>query len=140
MSRTKKTAVARVGRAAVIGATGLASVALAAVPASAKGNVDITAPRTARVGTAFTVAAHGGDDAARYLRVCLEGREDGAAWHGLNCGAVTETGADARVTARVRATHAGVPEYRAVVYGLTGPHDRHPVRERTSDPVAVHVR
>ncbi|MGK4578644.1 hypothetical protein [Kitasatospora sp. HPMI-4] len=141
MTRTKKAGMkARGGRVAVIGALGLASVTLAAVPAFAKGGVDITAPHTAKVGKTFTVTAHGDDDAASYLRVCLEGRSGGQAWHQVTCGAVVATGTDAQATAHVKAAHSGALEYRAVVYGLTGPVDRQPVRERTSDLVTVEVR
>ncbi|GAB7029589.1 hypothetical protein JCM4914_10500 [Streptomyces platensis subsp. malvinus] len=131
---------ARGGRAAVIGALGLASVTLAAAPAFAKGSVDITAPHTAHVGKPFKVTAQGDDDAASYLRICLEGRSSGRAWHRVTCGPVVDTGAEARATAHVKAAHSGVLQYRAVVYGLTSPTDRHPVRERTSGPVRVHVR
>ncbi|MGP8303662.1 hypothetical protein ACTPOK_38275 [Streptomyces inhibens] len=141
MTRTKKTGMkARGGRVAVIGALGLASVTLAAGPAFAKGSVDITAPHTAHVGKTFTVTAHGNDDAASYLRLCLEGRSGGQAWHRVTCGAVVATGTDAQATARVEAESSGVLEYRAVVYGLTSPNDSHPVRERTSGPATVDVR
>lgn len=141
MTRTKNTGMrARGGRVAVVGALGLASVALAAVPAFAKGSVEVTVPHTAHVGKAFTVTAHGEDDAASYLRICLEGRSGGQAWHRVTCGAVVDTGTDARATAHVKAAHSGVHQYRAVLYGLTGPHDRHPVRERTSDVAKVAVR
>ncbi|MDH6130222.1 hypothetical protein [Kitasatospora sp. GP82] len=142
MIRTKKTGMkVRGGRVAVIGALGLASVTLAAVPAFAKGGVDITAPHTAQVGTTFTVTAHGDDDAADYLQVCLEGRSGGQAWHRVACGDVVARGTDdAQAAAHVKAAHSGVLEYRAAVYGLTGPDDRHPVRERTSGLVAVDVR
>lgn len=68
MTRTKKTETkAWGGRGAVIGALALASVTMAAVPAFAKGGVDITAPRTAHVGKSSTVTAHGGDNSAGYL-------------------------------------------------------------------------
>ncbi|MFD8544582.1 hypothetical protein [Streptomyces sp. NPDC059649] len=141
MTRTKKMGMmTRGGRAAVIGALGLASVTLAAAPAFAKGSVDITAPHTAHAGKTFTVTAHGDDDAASYLRICLEGRSGRQAWHRVTCGAVVDTGTEARATAHVKAAHRGVLEYRAVVYGLTSPNDRHPVRERTSGPATVHVR
>ncbi|ARF53666.1 hypothetical protein [Streptomyces gilvosporeus] len=141
MTRTKKTGMkAWGGRAAVVGALGLASVTLAAVPAFAKGGVDVTAPHTAHVGKTFTVKAYGDDDAAGYLRVCLDSRSAGRAWHRVTCGAVVDTGAEARVTAHVKAAHRGAQQYRAVLYGLNGPHDRHPVRERTSDLVKVDVR
>ncbi|BDM69787.1 hypothetical protein HEK616_32740 [Streptomyces nigrescens] len=141
MTRTKKTGLkARGGRVAVVGALGLASVTLAAVPAFAKGSVDITAPHTANVGKTFTVTAHGDDDAASYLQICLEGRSAGKAWHRVTCGAVVDTGTEAKATAHVKATQRGILEYRAIVYGLTSPNDHHPVRERTSGPVKVNVR
>ncbi|MEU4205242.1 hypothetical protein AB0B15_23405 [Streptomyces sp. NPDC045456] len=141
MTRTKKTGTkARSGRVAVIGALGLASVALAAGPAFAKGGVEITAPPTAQVGKTFTVTAHGDDDASSYLRVCLENRSGGSAWHRLTCGAVVERGYDARVAAHVEAAHSGAQQYRAVVYGLLSPADHNPVRQRTSSPTTVDVR
>ncbi|MFE3526851.1 hypothetical protein ACFXOD_35765 [Streptomyces sp. NPDC059161] len=141
MTRTKKTSMkARGGRVAVIGAMGLASVALAAVPAFAKGGVDITAPHTAQAGKTFMVTAHGNDDAAGYLRICVETRSGKQAWHQLTCGAVVATGTDAQATAHVKVARSGVQEYRAVVYGLNGQTDRHPVRERTSSPASVNVR
>ncbi|AOP48484.1 hypothetical protein [Streptomyces lydicus] len=141
MTRTKKSGMkTRGGRVAVIGALGLASVTLAAGPAFAKGGVDITAPPTAQVGKTFTVAAHGDDDAAGYLRLCLEGRSGGPAWHRVTCGAVVPTGTEAQATAQVKAAQRGALEYRAIVYGLTSPTDRNPVRERTSAPVTVDVR
>ncbi|MEU9118927.1 hypothetical protein AB0C96_03535 [Streptomyces sp. NPDC048506] len=141
MTRTKKTGLKALGgRVAVIGALGVSSVTLAAVPAFAKGSVDITAPHTAHTGKAFTVTAHGDDDAAVYLRICLEGRSGGQAWHQVTCGAVAATGTDAQATAHVKATHRGALQYRAVVYGLTSPNDRHPVRERTSGVATVDVR
>ncbi|MFI0716483.1 hypothetical protein ACH4SK_39035 [Streptomyces inhibens] len=141
MTRTKKTRMKRRGgRVTVIGTLGLASVTLAAGPAFAKGSVDITAPHTAHVGKTFTVTAHGNDDAASYLRICLEGRSGGQAWHQMTCGAVVSTGTDAQATAHVKARHSSVLEYRAVVYGLTSPNDRHPVRERTSGLATVNVR
>ncbi|GCD40601.1 hypothetical protein [Streptomyces paromomycinus] len=141
MTRTKKTGMkARSGRVAVIGALGLASVGLAAGPAFAKGDVEITAPPAAQVGKTFTVTAHGNDDASSYLQVCLENRGGGQAWHRLACGAVVERGDDAQVTAHVKATHSGARQYRAVVYGLLSPADRHPVRQRTSGPTTVNVR
>ncbi|MFE1774248.1 hypothetical protein [Streptomyces sp. NPDC059008] len=141
MTWTKKTEpTARGGRVAVIGALALASVTLAAVPAYAKGGVDITAPRTAHVGKTFTVTAQGNDDAASYLRICLEGRNGGQAWQPVTCGAVVPTGTDAQAAAHVKAVHRGVLQYRAVLYGLTSPNDGHPVRERASDLATVDVR
>ncbi|MEU8892569.1 hypothetical protein [Streptomyces sp. NPDC048442] len=103
--------------------------------------MDITAPRTAKVGGTFVVEAHGNDDAAGYLRVCLESRSSEKAWHQVTCGAVVDIyGGEAQVAAHVRAEHRGVQECRALVYGLTSPNDKHPVRQRTSAPVKVNVR
>ncbi|MFC9228836.1 hypothetical protein ACFTZI_07675, partial [Streptomyces decoyicus] len=132
MTRTKKTGVrARGGRVAVIGALGLASVALAAGPAFAKGSVDITAPRTADVGKTITVKAHGGDDSAGYLhQLCLEENGFGEGWHQENCSAVVE--GDAQVTAHGTSARRGDLKFRAVLYGLTSPHDQKPVRLHAS--------
>ncbi|MFE7116903.1 hypothetical protein ACFU99_15950 [Streptomyces sp. NPDC057654] len=146
MTRAKKTGTkkagmkVRGGRAAVIGALGLASVALAAGPAFAKGDVSINAPHTAQVGKTFTVSASADDDAADYLRVCLEGRTGGQAWLQVTCGAVADRNGEAKVAAKVKAARGGALEYRAVVYGLLSPKDKHPVRERTSGVATVNVR
>ncbi|MEU6555189.1 hypothetical protein ABZ915_33650 [Streptomyces sp. NPDC046915] len=140
MTRTKKPGMrARGGRVAVIGVLGLASVTLAAVPAFAKGNVDITAPRTAQAGKTITVTAHGGDDSAGYLhQLCLEENGFGEGWHQETCSAAVE--GDARVTAQGTAARRGDLEFRAVLYGLTSRNDQHPVRLHASDVATVHVR
>ncbi|MFG2833115.1 hypothetical protein ACGFWI_37685 [Streptomyces sp. NPDC048434] len=130
---------ARGGRVAAIGALGLASVALAAGPAFAKGSVDITAPHTAQVGKTITVKAHGGDDSAGYLhQLCLEENGFGEGWHQENCSAAVK--GDARVTAHGTSARRGNLQFRAVLYGLTSTHDHHPVRLNASDVVTVHVR
>ncbi|GAA5075004.1 hypothetical protein [Streptomyces similanensis] len=140
MTRTKKTGMtARGGRAAVIGALGLASVALAAAPAFAKGSVEITAPRTAQVGKTITVTAHGGDDSAGYLhQLCLEENGFGEGWHQETCSAAVR--GDAKVTAKGTSARRGDLRFRAVLYGLTSKHDQKPVRLHASDVVTVHVR
>ncbi|MFE2380688.1 hypothetical protein [Streptomyces misionensis] len=140
MIRTEKSGTrARGVRAAVIGALGLAAVTLAAVPAFAKGDVDITAPRTAHVGKTFTITAHGDDDSAGYLhQLCLEERAGKQPWHQENC--TTAAKAGARLTSHGSAAHRGDLQFRAVLYGLKGKHDRHPVRLHASDVVTVHVR
>jgi hypothetical protein len=130
----------RGGRLAMAGALGTASLALAAVPAYAKGEVDVTAPHTAHVGTTFTVTARGDDDAVRHLRMCLQQRSGGHVWRQVACGAVVPSGTGAQAAARVQDAGRGPVDFRAVMYGLTGPSDHHPVRRRTSDPVTVHVR
>ncbi|MEU2794258.1 hypothetical protein [Streptomyces sp. NPDC007100] len=141
MTRTKTTGLkARGGRVAVIGALGLASVALAAAPAFAKGDTEVTAPSTAQVGETFTVSALGDHDAALYVRACLESRSGAQAWHQVTCGDVVWTGNGSKATAHVKAAHRGTQQYRAVVYGLSDPTDRHPVRLQTSDPVTVNIR
>ncbi|TWV32855.1 hypothetical protein FRZ03_32395 [Streptomyces misionensis] len=138
MNGTKKTR-ARGVRAAVIGALGLAAVTLAAVPAFAKGDVDIAAPRTAHVGKTFTITAHGDDDSAGHLhQLCLEERTGKQPWHQETCSAVV--GGEARVTAHGSAAHRGDLQFRAVLYGLTSKHDHHPVRLHASEVVTVRVR
>ncbi|MFF4189221.1 hypothetical protein ACFYZ9_39135 [Streptomyces sp. NPDC001691] len=141
MTRTKRTVTKTQGRrAAVIGALGLAAVTLAAAPAFAKGSVDISAQRTAHVGETYKVTGRGNDDAAPYLRICLEARGGQKGWQQISCGHVVTAGTDAQDVAHIKAAHHGIVEYRAVVYGLTGPTDRHPVRERTSGLATVSVR
>ncbi|MEU5087713.1 hypothetical protein [Streptomyces sp. NPDC021356] len=139
MTRTKGLSRRRL---AVTGALGLASLALAAVPAHAKGDIDITAPHKAGVGKTFTVSAHGSDDDAVYQRICLQERTAGHAWHQVACGATVarDTGKDARATVRLKSRHHRTFEFRAVMYSLTGPHDHHPKRWRTSEVVKVQVR
>ncbi|MGW3009945.1 hypothetical protein ACWC9R_14060 [Streptomyces sp. NPDC001219] len=140
MTRTKKTGFrARGGRVAAIGALGLASVALATGPAFAKGGVEITAPRTAQVGKTITVKAHGGDDSAGFLhQLCLEENGFGQGWHQETCSAAVK--GDAKVTAHGTSARRGDLKFRAVLYGLTSPHDQKPVRLHASDVVTVHVR
>ncbi|MFH8340860.1 hypothetical protein [Streptomyces sp. AM6-12] len=136
MNGTKR---ARGVRAAVIGALGLASVTLAAVPAFAKGDVEITAPRTAHVGKAFTIKADGDDDSAGFLhQLCLQERSGKQAWHQETCSAAVEEGA--RVTAHGSAAHRGDLQFRAVLYGLKNKHDHHPTRLHTSTVATVHIR
>ncbi|WP_327296495.1 MULTISPECIES: hypothetical protein [unclassified Streptomyces] len=140
MTRTEKTGMkARGGRMAVIGALGLASVALAAAPAFAKGSVEITAPHTAHVGKTITIKAHGGDDSAGYLhQLCLEENGFREGWHQENCSAAVK--GDAAVTAHGTSARRGNLEFRAVLYGLTSKQDHHAVRLHASDVVTVHVR
>ncbi len=120
---------------------GLAVVGLAAVPAHAKGDVAVAAPRTAVVGKAFKVSAHGDDDAARYLRICVQERSGKGAWRQVGCGAVVRRGGpEGRAAVQVKAVRRGGLQFRAVMYGLKGPHDLRPVRWRASDVVSVRVR
>ncbi|KUL55531.1 hypothetical protein ADL22_01200 [Streptomyces sp. NRRL F-4489] len=140
MTRTKKTSMtARGGRAAVVGALGLAAVTLAAGPAFAKGAVDIAAPRTAHVGEAIAVSAHGGDDSAGFLhQLCLEENGFGEGWHQESCSVAVK--GDARVSVQGTAARRGNLQFRAVLYGLTSAHDQHPVRLHASEVVTVAVR
>ncbi|MEU6175529.1 hypothetical protein ABZ832_26925 [Streptantibioticus parmotrematis] len=141
MTRTKKTGMrVRGGRLAVVGALGLAAVTAAAVPAFAKGDLALTAPHTAKVGQTYTVSAHGDDDAATYLRTCLDSRTGKQAWHQVSCGSAVRTGTDATDTAHIKASHKGAQQYRARVLGLTSKTDHHPVVERTSSTTTVTIR
>ncbi|MGM9465137.1 hypothetical protein [Streptomyces murinus] len=136
MNGTKK---ARGVRAVVVGALGLAAVTLAAVPAFAKGDVEITVPRTAHVGKTFTIKANGDDDIAGYLhQLCLEERTGKQTWHQENC--TTPVTGDARLATHGSAAHRGDLQFRAVLYGLKNKHDHHPVRLHTSSVATVHIR
>ncbi|MBY8887097.1 hypothetical protein K7472_19920 [Streptomyces sp. PTM05] len=139
MTRTKKTGLrTRGGRAAVIGALGLASLTLAAAPAFAKGGADITAPHTAHVGKTITITAQGDDDSAGFLhQLCLEENGFGEGWHQENCSAAVK--GDAHVTAHGTSARRGNLEFRAVLYGLRNAHDQHPVHLHTSNVVTVRV-
>lgn len=120
---------------------GLAVVALAAAPAQAKGDVSVVAPRAVAVGKVFKVSAHGDDDAARYLRICLQERSGKAAWRQAGCGGVVRRGGpEGRVAVQVKVARRGAVQFRAVMYGLKGLKDRHPVRWRISETVSVRVR
>ncbi|GAA3185214.1 MULTISPECIES: hypothetical protein [Streptomyces] len=111
------------------------------MPTHAKGTVEVTAPHTAAVGKAFTLSAHGDDDAASYLRICLQERSGGRAWHRVACGAVVERGGpEAGAVTHPKSARRGPVEFRAVAYGLTGPHDQRPQRWRTSAVATVQVR
>lgn len=101
--------------------------------------MDITAPHTAQVGKTITIKAHGGDDSAGLLhQLCLEEKGFGQGWHQENCSAAVK--GDAQVTAHGTSARRGDLQFRAVLYGLTSPHDQHPVRLHASDVVTVHVR
>ncbi|MFK0182429.1 hypothetical protein ACIQVR_41475 [Streptomyces xanthochromogenes] len=140
MTRTKTTGLmARVGRAAVTGVLGLASVALATAPAFAKGGAEIAAPKTAQVGRTITVTAHGDDDNAGFLhQLCVEKIGFGEGWHQKTCS--TPTVGDAKVTGAGASARRGDLRFRAVLYGLTSKHDQKPVHQHTSAVVTVHVR
>ncbi|MFE7662599.1 MULTISPECIES: hypothetical protein [Streptomyces] len=129
-------------RLATVGAVGAAAVALATVPAFAKGELDITVtPRTVAVGQTVKVAASGGDDAAPYLLTCVEERINGkGAWRAIECGKLVATGYDAKVNTSVKAEQRGTLQFRAVLYGYQGAHDEHPVKERTTAVQTVTVR
>ncbi|MEU7180052.1 hypothetical protein ACWIG3_20445 [Streptomyces celluloflavus] len=129
-------------RLATVGAVGAAAVALATVPAFAKGELDITVtPRTVAVGQTVKVAASGSDDAAPYLLTCVEERINGkGAWRAIECGKLVATGYDAKVNTSVKAEQRGTLQFRAVLYGYQGAHDEHPVKERTTAVQTVTVR
>ncbi|MCB5906175.1 hypothetical protein [Streptomyces pinistramenti] len=129
-------------RIAAIGAMGAAAVALATSPAFAKGGIDLTVtPRTVAVGHTVKVAAGGNDDAAAYLRTCIQQRTGThGTWHTATCGKLSGAREDAKANASVKAAHRGALQFRAVLYGSETPHDKHPVVERTSPVKTVTVR
>jgi len=132
--------VRSLGRLGVVVA-GVGVVALAAGPAYAKGDISVSAPRTAVVGKAFKVSARGDDDAARYLRICVEVKNGTKVWRQVGCGAVVRRGGpEGRAAVSVKAVRRGGVQVRGVMWGLKSVHDRHPVRWRTSGVVSVRVR
>lgn len=138
MTRTKKT---RMRAAAVAGALGVGALVFAAVPAYAKGDVSVSAPRTAHVGKTFKVTAHGDDDAAPYLKICVQDRTGRHPWRQVSCGKPVARGyGESKATAFVRAGGRGAIQFRAVAYEMSGPRDRHPVWWRASEVVTVRVR
>ncbi|MFI7103562.1 hypothetical protein ACIBK8_29955 [Streptomyces sp. NPDC050161] len=129
-------------RMATIGAMGATVVALAAAPAFAKGDIDLTVtPRTVAVGHTVKVTAGGDDDAAQYLRTCIQQRTGShGAWHTVTCGKVSGSWGDAKANASVKAAHRGALQFRAVLYGSDTLQAKHPVVERTSPVKTVTVR
>ncbi|MFI9723223.1 hypothetical protein ACIHFE_26810 [Streptomyces sp. NPDC052396] len=123
----------------------LTLMTLPAVPAAAaaKGAMEITtAPSHAtRVGEPVRISGSGDEEAARYLRACVQERETGqAAWRTLACGATVGAGAGARVEARVRPRRRGVFQVRGVLYGLDRPDAPRPEVLRASPVLTVRVR
>ncbi|MGA5130772.1 hypothetical protein [Streptomyces blastmyceticus] len=132
----------RIPYAAAAGFLGAAVLALTAAPAFAKGAMDITVPtHPVRTGRLVHISGKGDDDAARFLRACVQERDgDHGAWHTAGCGAVMTSGAGARVAADVRPRHGGVLQLRGVLYGLSERDDSHPEELRSSPVTTVPVR
>ncbi|MEV8475016.1 hypothetical protein [Streptomyces sp. NPDC051173] len=128
--------------AVATGFLGVAVLVLTAAPAFAKGAMDITVPtHPVRAGRPVHVNGKGDDDAARFLRACVQERGgDHGAWHTVECGKVMTSGAGARVEADVRAAHGGVLQLRGVLYGLSDRDDPHPEELRSSPVTSVPVR
>ncbi|UQI45013.1 hypothetical protein M1P56_11945 [Streptomyces sp. HU2014] len=137
-------------RAAAAGALGLAALALTASPATAEGvrNTEgvmrIAAPaHPVRTGQTVRVSGDGraGDDAARYLRACVEQRTGArGTWQTVTCGAPVASEAAARVEARVRARRSGTLQLRGVLYGLDAARDPRPDRLGGSPVRTLRVR
>lgn len=132
----------RIPYAAAAGFLGAAVLVLTAGPAFAKGVMDITVPtHPVHAGRPVHVSGKGDDDAARFLRACVQERGgDHGAWHTVECGRVMTSGAGARVEAEVRAAHGGVLQLRGVLYGLGERDDPHPEELRSSPVISVPVR
>ncbi|MBX7551789.1 hypothetical protein ABZX95_36210 [Streptomyces sp. NPDC004232] len=124
-------------RLAAVGALGVASAALAASPAFAKGDISIQAtPHTVHAGHVVKVRGQGDDDAERYTTLVIQERS-GKPGHWGHWHAVTRSfNGDAR--ANVKATHTGELQFRSVLYS-TDKHHQHATTDRTSTPVTVHV-
>ncbi|MFI2205560.1 hypothetical protein ACH47Z_33260 [Streptomyces sp. NPDC020192] len=124
-------------RLAVVGALGVASAALAASPAFAKGDISIQAtPHTVHVGHVVKVRGQGDDDAAPYTTLVVQERS-GKPGHWGHWHAVKQS-YDGGVRVDVKATHTGELQFRSVLYE-TDKHHRHAKTDRVSAPVTVRV-
>ncbi|MCC3769258.1 hypothetical protein K6I34_001370, partial [Streptomyces sp. UNOC14_S4] len=96
--------------------------------------------RPVHAGQTVRVSGAGEDDAARFLRACVQER-GGAhdAWHVVGCGRTVTAGAGATVETGVRPQHPGALQLRGVLYGLDDTADTTPDELRTSPVVTVHV-
>jgi hypothetical protein len=128
------------GRLAVLGLTGAVVVALAASPAFAKSDIGLSVtPRVVHAGQSVHVNASGGDDAYPNEELCLDAHPGRAAWHTVKC--VNDSrGTGGPLLDAIRLTHRGNESFRAQLLRLSGPHDRHPVVDRTSGTIVVTVR
>jgi hypothetical protein len=127
-------------RVAVLGLTGAAVAAVAASPASAKSDVGLwVTPRVVHAGQSVRVNAGGGDDAYPSEELCLDAHPGRAAWHAVRC-VRDNRGTGGPLLDTIRLTHRGSESFRAQLLRPRGPHDRHPVVDRTSATIVVTVR
>ena len=127
-------------RVAVLGLTGAAVVAVAASPAFAKSEVGLSVtPRVVHAGQSVHVNASGGDDAYSSEELCLDAHPGRAAWHTVKC-VSDNRGTGGPLLDTIRLTHRGSESFRVQLLRLSGPHDRHPVVDRTSGTIVVTVR
>ena len=128
------------GRVAVFGLTGAAVVVVAASPAFAKSDIGLSVtPRVVHAGQSVHVNASGGDDAYSSEELCLDAHPGRAAWHTVRC-VSDNRGTGEPLLDTIRLTHRGNESFRAQILRLSGPHDRHPVVDRTSGTIVVTVR
>ncbi|MGK5732003.1 hypothetical protein [Streptomyces sp. URMC 124] len=130
-----------VPRAAAATLLAVAAVSVDTAPAAAQGAMAISAPgRPVRAGQALRISGGGDDDAARYLRACVQERALGAtAWRTAGCGRTVSPGSGATVEASVRARRRGALQLRGVLYGLDAPGDPHPDVVRSSPVRMVRI-
>ena len=127
-------------RVAVLGLTGAAVVAVAASPAFAKSDIALSVtPRVVHAGQSVHVNASGGNDAYSSEEFCLDAHSGRAAWHTVKC-VSDNRGTGGPLLDTIRLTHRGTESFRAQLLRLSGPHDRHPLVDRTSGTIAVTVR
>ncbi|MDH6123196.1 hypothetical protein [Kitasatospora sp. GP82] len=130
-------------RMAVVGALGVASLAVAVTPALAKGSAELkVSPGTVSLGHSIHLKGDAGDDGVPFGKLCAQERVGThGAWHTVKCGPITYVNVrDARVDAQVKATHRGTLQFRGVLYGVDGLKGGHPYVARTTEVTSVHVR
>ena len=128
------------GHLAVLGLTGAAVVAVAASPAFGKSDIGLSVtPRVVNAGQSVHVNASGGDDAYSSERLCLDAHPGRAAWHTVKC-VSDNRGTGEPLLDTIRLTHRGNESFRAQLLRLSGPHDRHPIVDRTSSTIIVTIR
>ncbi|PWI41862.1 hypothetical protein [Streptomyces sp. ICBB 8177] len=127
-------------RLAVVAASGLCALGLAAGTASAKSGIYFSAgPHNVRLGSLIHATGHGEDDNATFNKFCVQERSGGSAWKTLRCSRGSYNGGGS-VSISTRAERRGVVSLRGVLLEGSSPKDNHPKVRLTSRVFALAVR